>query len=65
MERPVGEKFVYNGVTLEVVEHQDCLGCYFHKNYIRCNNTTIREAIGACEDFKRNDLKNIIFKEAK
>ena len=65
MERPVGEQFEYNGVTLEVVEHQDCLGCYFHKNYIRCNNTTIREAIGACEDFKRNDLKNIIFKEVK
>lgn len=65
MERPVGEQFEYNGVTLEVVEHKDCLGCYFHKNYIRCNNTTIRETIGACEDFKRNDLKNIIFKEVK
>ena len=65
MERPVGEQFDYNGVTLEVLEHQDCLGCYFHKNYIRCNNVTIRETIGACEDFKRNDLKNIIFKEVK
>ena len=65
MERDVGDQFEYNGVTLEVVEHKDCLGCYFHKNYIRCNNTTIRETIGACEDFKRNDLKNIIFKEAE
>ena len=65
MERPIGEKFDYEGVTLEVVNHQDCLGCYFYEHYIRCNNTTIREAIGACEDFKRNDLKNIIFKEAK
>ena len=65
MERDVGDQFEYNGVTLEVVEHKDCLGCYFHKNYIRCNNTTIRETIGACEDFKRNDLKNIIFKETE
>ena len=65
MERPIGDKFDYEGVTLEVVNHQDCLGCYFYEHYIRCNNTIIREAIGACEAFKRNDNKNIIFKEAK
>ena len=65
MERGIGDQFEYNGVTLEVVEHQDCLGCYFYKHYIRCNNTAIRETLGACEDFKRNDLKNIIFKEVK
>lgn len=74
MERKVGDKFGYAEVTLEVVEHHDCLGCYFHKNYIRCNNDTVsiacnlsteRNAIGHCSAIHRKDKKNIIFKEVK
>ena len=73
MERKVGDKFGYAEVTLEVVEHHDCLGCYFHKNYIRCNNnngiacnlSAERNAIGHCSAIHREDKKNIIFKEVK
>lgn len=74
MERKVGNKFDYEEVTLEVVEHQDCLGCYFHKYHIPCNNNTIRiacnlsterNAIGHCSKVYREDKKNIIFKEVE
>ena len=74
MERKIGEQFNYEEVTLEVVEHHDCLGCYFHKNYIRCNDNTARIAcnlstekntIGHCSALHRKDKKYIIFKEVK
>lgn len=29
MERAIGDIFDYEGVTLEVIEHVGCNGCYF------------------------------------
>ena len=74
MERKIGNQFDYEEVTLEVVEQIGCLGCYFYKKYIHCNNDTVsiacnlpteRNAIGHCSELHRKDKKNIIFKEVK
>ena len=63
MERTIGEKFDYNGVTLKVVKrHQCCIGCYFDEEFISCCNEDI---IGSCQSSKRTDKKNIIFKKVE
>ena len=59
MEREIGEKFSFNGTTLEVVEAKqyDCLGCFFHGKRINfCKKMK-------CTPFERVDHKNIYFKE--
>lgn len=61
MERPVGEIFVYNGKTLEVVEGKmdDCNGCYFRGN--GCGHEFVHLLRGRCHH--RNDSKATIFKQ--
>lgn len=57
MERPIGEKFKFEGRTLEVVESDSCKGCVFdvyfcYKKY---------SIVGRC--YFRKDNKSVIFKE--
>ena len=66
MERPVGEIFVYNGKTLEVVEDTNggCNGCFFSgKTY--CNDNYALSIRGVCGKFHRKDTKSVIFKIAE
>lgn len=58
MERPIGDTFEYEGKTLEVVEQPTCGKCFFWKK--PCSKVDI---LGKC--CKRNDGKEIIFKEVK
>ena len=62
MERKIGERFDYNGVTLEVVKESfGCLGCYFIHNMcvLYINN------IGHCPSEYRSDNQSVIFREVK
>ena len=60
MEHELGEKFDYYGVTLKVVKHKDCAGCYFDDECIFCGNIYIT---GSCESSRRKDKKDVIFKK--
>ena len=64
MERPIGDKFDFNGVTLEVVQNSACFECYFCKERIYCGDlkSTI---LGSCGAFNRSDKKTVIFNEVK
>lgn len=58
MERRIGEIFEFDCVSLEVVKHTGCKGCYF--TYLACEmfwNTR-----GACGP-RRSDGKYVIFKK--
>ena len=56
MERKVGERFDYNGVTLEVVNQIGCEGCYFY-TLVKCD-----KFVGECYHMDRTDKKPVIFK---
>ena len=64
MERKIGERFDFGGVTLEVVESGSCKECYFFKGGIRCEGYN-GEINGSCGPFNRCDGKSVIFKEVK
>ena len=57
MERQIGEKFIDNGVELEVVEGYNCLDCDI-KECINNNS-------GLCFSITRKDRKSVIFKQVK
>ena len=68
MFRPIGEVFEDRGVSLKVVEVDNCFcdGCYYqHKGL--CKNAfaiaTPDKILGSCSKSKRDDNKNVIFKE--
>ena len=65
--RPIGEKFDYEGDMLEVAMMKNglCKGCYFYGGYINCKNREVRNTIGYCSPFSRNDGKNVIFKDVE
>ncbi len=71
MERKVGEKFLYKGTLLEVVEqsieNQDisrlCKGCYFYENSMLCYSYRGNRIVGECSCYLRTDRKEVIFKE--
>ena len=67
MERKTGDIFTLDGNEFKVIESKDefCFDCYFYKGGHNCSDSIVRETIGVCEDSKRNDLKNIIFKKVK
>ena len=67
MERKIGDIFTLDGNEFKVIESKDefCFDCYFYKGGHSCSDSIVRETIGVCEDSKRNDLKNIIFKKVK
>ena len=62
MERQIGEKFDFGGVTLEVVESGPCKGCFFFVNgsNIYCKGFN-GEINGHC--IGRSDGKSVIFKK--
>ena len=64
--RPIGEKFDYEGDTLEVVEKGEarCAGCYFD-NMIFCRFSEIVDITGLCSSSQREDKKEVIFKEVE
>ena len=66
MEQQIGEKFDYNGITLEVVEAYDkysyCAGCYFEDVDCRALKGDV---LGFCAGFNRKDLTNIIYKRVE
>lgn len=63
MERKVGEVFIYEGKTYQVIKisHNDkCAECAFN-DIIKCNHSILGECINAL----RKDNNNIAFKEIK
>ena len=64
--RPIGEKFDYDGTTLEVVEneHPSCADCYFGSIKC-CRFDEIIDTTGDCLFYKRKDRKDVIFKEVE
>lgn len=71
--RPIGTRFNYNGVELEVVENtlapdNFCGGesdpCYFWNECAK-RNYDIVKCRGCCGDFTRTDGKDVYFKEVK
>lgn len=57
--RPIGEIFEHREVKLQVVEREECEGCYFWGE-VDCMN--YRNDTGYCGDSVRDDQKNVIFK---
>ena len=66
MERQLGEKFDYQGVTLKVVKDKgsDCDRCYFGANDSSCSYG-VRDIIGPCGEYTRSDGQAVIFKKLK
>ena len=66
MERQLGEKFDYHGVTLKVVKDKgsDCDRCYFGANDSSCSYG-VRDIIGPCGEYTRSDGLAVIFKKLK
>ena len=64
MERPIGEKFKYKDITLEVIENNSmyCPGCYF-RDIEDCGNSRIRNVTGPCSSYSRKDSTGVIFKK--
>lgn len=65
MERKIGERFLDNGVELEVVGQDGCFECYYyvgHPIYDCVRRTRIG---GICNMHFRTDKKPIIFKEVE
>lgn len=57
MERKIGEVFIYNGKTYQVVEGSTCEGCAFKGNCLSI------KLLGRCSYTNRTDKTGIIFKE--
>ena len=64
MERPIGDKFDFGGVTLEVVESDSCNECIFFGCGVYCDVYN-HNIVGYCGPFVRNDEKSVIFKEVE
>lgn len=62
IERKIGERFDYNGVTLEICPKKSCKGCY-----LMFKNVCIKylDMAGYCGSSSRSDNTSIIFKEVK
>lgn len=60
--RKIGERFEYEGVTLEVVEDMRCMGCYFDEMCERGFNA--QDEVGECTSLNRPDRKSVKFVQA-
>ena len=60
MERQLGEIFICNSKTYQVVEGITCEGCTFMKNGRHC--FSISKLLGLCSDTNRTDKTSVIFK---
>ena len=66
MERKIGERFIYDGVTLEVAMLKNglCKGCYFFKGCCICEEHDI-EVTGECVYDSRIDGKCVKFQKVE
>ena len=66
MERQIGERFDFGGVTLEVGEGEknSCDGCYLCGTKI-CGYDIIINYLGCCAYSERKDKKDVIFKKVE
>ena len=69
-ERPIGEVFSFEGVTLDVVEDKtkSCEGCFFDENYdedYNCDVLSTARELGFCVGCDREDRTSVIFKLVK
>lgn len=65
MERQIGERFDFGGVTLEVVDWKEhCKGCYFFKGCCICEEHDI-EVTGECVYDNRIDGKCVKFQKVE
>ena len=64
MERQIGERFDYDGVTLEVVESGACKGCLFFKGFLHCEEHDM-EVTGDCGPVNRSDGKSVKFQNVE
>ena len=65
--RPIGEKFYYDGDTLEVAEWKEengCEGCYL-SNCTCCRFDEIIDITGYCSSSERDEKKEVIFKNVE
>lgn len=62
MERKIGERFEYDGVTLEVCAEKECTECYCHFNNVCIKSLDLA---GYCGPSSRSDNTSVIFKEVK
>ena len=65
MERPIGDKFIYGTVELEVVPYTNnveiCKGCFFHHSPTDCIES--KSYSGRC--WNRNDDEVVIFRRVE
>ena len=64
MERQIGERFDYKGVTLEVVESGACKGCLFFKGFLHCEEHDM-EVTCDCGPVNRSDGKSVKFQKVE
>ena len=64
MERQIGERFDYGGVTLELVESGACKGCLFFKGFLHCEEHDI-DVTGDCGPVNRSDGKSVKFQKVE
>ena len=64
MERQIGEKFDFGGVTLEVVDSGACKGCLFFKGFLHCEEHDM-EVTGDCGPVNRSDGKSVKFQKVE
>ena len=64
--RPIGEKFDYEGVRLEVVEEKEitCKGCYFIGSRA-CLTGEVQDIAGYCFSSVREDGNDVTFKKVE
>ena len=64
--RPIGEKFDYDGVKLEVKKKKEitCKGCYFIDSKV-CLIGDTQDIAGYCFSSVREDKKDVIFKKVE
>lgn len=68
--RPIGERFYYDDVLLEVVEDQDpeygCTRCFFDKVLANGLQPCRRHSeTGECLDIYRSDKRHVFFKQVE
>ena len=64
MERQIGEKFDFGGVTLEVVWSGACKGGLFFKGFLHCEDHDM-EVTGDCGPVNRSDGKSVKFQKVE
>ena len=64
MERQIGERFDYKGVTIEVVESGACKGCHFFNGFLHCEEHDI-DVTGDCGPVGRSDGRSVKFQKVE